>query len=323
MTTKTDLATTYVSVVQGDVWIRQFDDAPLRYGTLAEFIANIPSSGLTTVRLLGGYWNAPLIVKLYEAKHRNQLSSLQLGTPLIVRTKRERRSPHAVLYYMPRMALSPSLGGFHEMTRNEYQIYAMSATFAESGWCDKANLLFKSHPLSKTLTFIPTLHVPAACALLSRICDPRWFIDTRRPDRSNKLQSFLGLNPKTQQGVTHKDGEWGQHAHCGLTRSSWHDAAALQVSALGCVIHPIDGSSAPGERPGDFLLRYWLAQRGRSEVYADLRTSQLFVEYLRSTWLHVIYADTLKFPDGAELFRPADFFKYVVEVEGYNHHMLG
>ena len=173
------------------------------------------------------------------------------------------------------------------------------------------------------MSFIPTINTQAVVAVMASVCDPRWYIDTRRPNSPNKLQMQLGLNPKTQQAVTHGGTPWRGHESCLLVRQCWREDTELFTVAENGAKYPIRGSNTPGERPGDFLMRRWMSQREHSEVRADLRTSQLFLDYLRLTWLQVIYADTLRVEEGAPLFRPQDFFRYVVEIEAFNHHMLG
>lgn len=288
-----------------------------------------------TVRVVGTRENAELILKLYEYLSLGGIRSLQLVTPLVCSTAADRRRPEAVLYHMRRFNKSPSLGGYHEATKDDFVAYALAV---ELDNCDGDSLtecasrLLDEHPAWRHMTFIPDLHKVECAKLLATILDPRWYIDLCKPDRGAKLEAYLGLNPKTQDCVTSRlDGpRWRHHARCTLVADCWFsldmfDAVNETYDKYG--IKDFGRLDECGLRPGDFLWRIWGTHMGVpwsnklcDHVKAQLRASQKFVNFIRLTWLAQLYS-SCDYVD-ASLFRASDFFPHVVEVQAYNHYIL-
>ena len=132
---------------------------------------------------------------------------------------------------------------------------------------------------------------------------PRWFVDLRMPDRTSKLELFLGLTPKTQARVS--------DASLKLTKARELRCANVLASWKGEQPANVDLSL-----PANFLYRVHAAAGGG--VRGDLRASQTFVRYLRHNWLAGLeHRSGVK--DG--LFAPDLFFKSPVEIAAYVEHM--
>ena len=154
----------------------------------------------------------------------------------------------------------------------------------------------------RALSFIPTLSERHAAELLAHIIDPRWYVDRRAPDRSAKLELYLGLTPRIQNQV--------ENTQCPLSNNRQRRAAA--VLAAWRTEEP---AALDLQDPANFLYRI---QRVAGGTKGDLRASQAFVRYLRHNWLAAL--ETRQgVRDG--LFAPDLFFKTPAEIAAYKEHM--
>lgn len=306
--------------------------------SLDEF-AEDPQFGKTEqIRVMGSAENAKLITVLHDLKQKGKIASVEIASPLICRKRQSRHDPAAVLMALRQsVELSPSLGGFHELTENDYRAYALAVEVAATAVSTKHTLvvskkalgLLKGHPAWKALSFIQSLNPTYVAGLLAHMLDPRWYIDGCSPDRFSKVQGYLGLEPLTQRGVTLAAyPAWRHHRACNTTLRCWKDLAkereVRETFALtGTVV--IDRSYRLGIAAWDFPWRIWgkqIANNG-DPVLADLRASQKFIEFVQLTWLSELYRDSAATPEQrASLFRPADFFKNKAEVEAYELHQV-
>jgi hypothetical protein len=195
--------------------------------------------------------------------------------------------------------------------------------------------LLHVHPAWRSLQFIPTLNEDCCATLLGYIMDPRWYVDPCNPDRTARLESKLGLNPKTQAGVTLAGVKpWRNHHLCSTVLRCWKDPqqVGMIIKAFQCVgPEPTTGATTPGLRPGDFLWRIWGYAIGcgpgsreppTTAVIADLRASCRFIAFLSRVWISAIYESAILPDCGASLFRAADFFRpYLSEAAAYDDHM--
>jgi len=291
------------------------------------------------VRLVGNAANARLIMYLYDLKQKSRLESVQVCTPLVCPVDKHRQKPEAMLIGMRNFTRAASLGGFHEVAEADYRSYALSATLTQGTLrgqpVDAAALkLLRGHPAWRPLSFIQSIDKLSLAGLLAYILDPRWYIDQCAPDRLGKLEAWLGLNPKTQAGVTDMRSRWRHHCRCQVVLNCWKDQALeenvryrFELSAP----KPIEGSLLAGYAPWDFAWRRWGHKLGIGRpdapegdpVMADLRGSQLFIRFLRHVWLSELYRDSAATPEqNAALFRPADFFRHPTEIAAYELHQI-
>lgn len=279
------------------------------------------------VRLMGSHENAALIAGLFGRIR------VELVTPQVCPSKQLRKDPTAALFYMRGCMLAPSQGGYHVMTAPESLVYRACALAMQSKRIDDAVALLQQHPVWRPLHFLRWLNESFLCSLMVAVLDPRWFVDTRFPDRTAKLHGFFGLNPKTQAGAFGLGPVQRQDANCKLAMNAWYERnlAAnvlrrwLQLGGL----QALDTATEPGLAPGDFLWRQWADtyyrfrdDASKAATRGTVRASQTLISFLRLVWLSSIYRDSPSLPDGrASLFRPRDFFHSPVEARAFELHM--
>lgn len=328
----TDAAITKLHVHRGTVWaLKGAGLAECTGMSVADFMQSNRLAGAESIRLVGDCANASLIVDLWRLKQSGQLGSVQLASPLVCPTKADRSNPEAVLYYMRRFARPRSLGGFHEMDHNDCHTYRLVAAVRNQpvpALTSAVRECLHQHPAWYPLQFVSRLDHWAVAQLLATIIDPRWYIDPSRPDRSAKLVAFLGLNPKTQAGVTDPSKpRWEGHNRCDLVRKCWQNPEALndvKDTYQRCAPHVVVEATRFGLSPHDFVWRVWGNRAGYSvakdpptpsAVAADLRASQKFVTFLRLTWLDRLTEAVVK--GGMSLFRARDFFRFPEEAKAF------
>jgi len=336
MKTTTDIGALKVCCGDDAVWY--LDRAGLPQSSqmgIQEFVRSDILRQAECVRVIGSPTNADLIVALFDRKVRGQLASVAVATPLVCHTARERCDPATVLFRMRRFFRAPSQGGFHEVVEHDYTAYALSRELQRNGHVTaQARRLLRRHPAWKPLTFIPTLDADSCAELLALVIDPRFFVDICRPDRTAKLEGYLGLNPRTQAAVTYG---MAKHPHnyerCKLVLNCWKRAELeMQIGELYDLVGPrvIAGADRPGVRPGDFLWRRWgyISGRGpdsrqpaKSASAADLAASKRFIQFLRAAWLQELYREAAM-PDCGQLFDAKYFFRQdIVVAQEYDHYM--
>lgn len=322
----------YLHVHDGTVWHsidgRHVEDSGQ---DVLEFIDDSGRIANRDLYVLGMRGNAALLAHLYELKESRQLPIVvHVASPLVCQTQADRESPESVLASMRCFNRAASLGGFHKFEAKDYISYAIVRELvAHNCVTDTARRYAQLHPVWNALQFVPHKNADKCIELLSVIVDPRWYVDVCNPDRLSKLESYLGLNPRTQAGLTGKTPA-GDHADaCALVAGCWQQAELLN-RVLGLFrLHgptPVADCVEPGLAPGDFAWRMWGTRLGMGSKYkskgpvmATLRASQLFVGYIRHTWLSALYSDAQKGRD--ELFSPKAFFRHAEEVEAYTRHM--
>jgi len=342
--TTTDTLALRMHVANDHVWYVDHDGyAQPTKMAIHDFFEGPIFCAATCVHVVGTHSNARLITKLYELKRDGQLQSVKVVTPLVCKTVKERQRPEALLLYMPICHLAPSQGGLHEVVAADYHAYALAAEVQQcrharpdSKLSPRAQQLLRAHPVWHHLSFIKGINPTMVAGLLAQILDPRWYIDGCAPDRSCKLEAAMGLNPKTQAGVTVANfPQWRHHRRCKLVLHSWKDlkqqSAVRKLFEITTPI-PVEGSDRTGVAPCDFAWRIWGMRMGYGlaephvrpdPVIADLRASQRFIRFLRYTWLGELYAASQATPEQqAPLFRPADFFKHPSEIAAYELHQL-
>jgi len=304
-----------------------------------EFLDSGEADGIDRIRVIGASSNARLITQLYDRKQRGLIGSVQVCTPLIGKTERERRKPEALLMRMLLFQRAPSIGGFHEVVEADYRAYSLCVaalkSIAEQNAITAAIIpALRAHPAWRPLSFIQSLDRVSVAGLLSYILDPRWYIDQCAPDRTGKLEAWLGLHPKTQAGVSGGKRRWRYHDRCAVVMNCWKNSRLENDIRERFEINkpvPVEDATLPGVAPCDFVWRAWGSKLGLGSsarapadpVIADLRASQRFIAFLRHTWLSELYRESDATPERhAALFRPADFFQHPIEVEAYELHQV-
>lgn len=263
-------------------------------------------SGLgVTVRILGVQQNAELISALYLRRHKKEIRAVEVAGPNVLHTADEFFDPVTVLRRMRAVDISSAAGGWHVLSVADYPTYAMMARMARTNFVfdEPARAYFQIHPARKAALFIGTLSEPETAKLLTTIVDPRWYVNRQAPERSGKLELYLGLTPQIQTCVS--DPQYilrrQREFRCANVLAAWKtkDPAAVDLHA-----------------PANFLYRIYAAAKGGA--HGDLRASQAFIRYLRHNWLAAL--DTRKgVHDG--IFVPKMFFKTPAECQAYAEHM--
>lgn len=292
-----------------------------------------------SVRALGLSSNVRLLMYLYDLKQKERLASVEVCSPLAAKVDKQRRNPEAAIISMRRFTKAASLGGFHEFTEMDYRAYALAQSVHEGMMLgepvDERTLrLLRAHPAWKPLSFVENLNRVAVAGLLSYILDPRYYVDDCKPDSQCKLEAFLGLNPRTQAGVSGVRSRGRHHSRCKVVLECWKDHSLVQLIRDTYELHtpvPIANNPKPGWAPYDFVWREWGRRMGYGNpdapmgdpIIADLRASQRLITFVRQVWLGELYRNSPAAPDGrASLFRPSDFFQHPTEIAAYEMHQI-
>jgi len=256
------------------------------------------------VRVLGTPQNAELIAALYLRRHKNEIRALEVAGPQVVLATKT-TDPREAIIQMRGLALAPACGGWHLISMMDYPTYAMLARMLRTNFVfdESVNTYYHLHPAYRALSFIPGLSLEEVAKLLTTIIDPRWYVDLRMPERTSKLELYLGLTPKIQRRVSDKSQilKRVRELRCANVLSCWKTAESDSVDLTA---------------PANFLYRVYRNAGGGAK--GDLRASQAFVRYLRHNWLAGL-ENRNGVKDG--LFAPDLFFKSPAEIESYSRHM--
>jgi hypothetical protein len=248
------------------------------------------------VRMVGSANNAELINHLYELKLKNELESLQVCSPMCCDIAEDRSDPSVLLFKMRNFNLAASLGGWHEFGRKDYPGYLLSAYYRrQKSASDYTRQATHSHVAWPAISFIENINIDAFSKLLAILLDPRWFVDMSESASNERLEQYLGLNPRTISAEADSD---PKVSRCQLVLDCWKTTPASGVTPATSI-------------PRNFLWRVW-AERGGG-VRGDLAASRLFVSFLQATWTKSMC--TLS--QASRLFVPRYFFPTKEEADAY------
>jgi hypothetical protein len=274
------------------------------------------------VRILGTWENAPLVARFYTFKMQRKVASIAVASPLMGRTRGERGDAGLMLARMREFPWPGSLGGYHEVTHLDYTAYLLATFFQyDLASPERVNQVLDGHPLWSYLGFIPHLDRLQVARLIATILDPRWYarwdddfdewdprayVNASAKDAA-RLNQFLGLAPATMADA--RAGHTSRHAdRARMALAAWKTTDAPPAAALG-------------EDPRYFLWRRWRTYD--SAAKADLRVTQLFVDFLRQCWLDAAYMTTIRHSQGGQpdgLFVPGYFFREE-EAKAFSDHL--
>lgn len=289
------------------IWYAKHIGPPTNSGKIAdEFLRSAVISGFGKhVRVLGTAQNAELISSLYLRRHKREIERVEVAGPNILNSVTDIHDPKVVLLQMRATELSPACGGWHPVSMADYPTYAMLARLnrANFEFDEAAQSYLKMHPVYKAAMFIPHLDQENLARLLTTIVDPRWYVDRRLPERSAKLELYLGLTPQIQEHVSTAKTilKRTREFRCINVLSTWKTTTLEETDV---------------NHPANFLWRIYNSAGGA--IRGDLRASQALVRYLRHNWLAVL-ENRKGVRDG--LFAPNLFFKLPAEIAAYEEHM--
>lgn len=232
------------------------------------------------IKILGTMDNVDLLTALYNRRMvtRNKACQIFVGSPSLCSLA---QPPDLVIRQMLQLAFPPSLGGWHAMTRHDYQTYALARellTYNGQMTCVGKKLL-KAHPAYKALSFIETLDDLAAAHVIVNMADPRFWMDTDRPDSHAKLKQAFGLGQLG--GLTNVRAYLGE----AMEPANRYEMAKF---ALDCWYREgVRRGVSSG--PRNFLFRA-VCSLGQSHDYprAVLGAATVFLRFLRATWLDAL-----------------------------------
>lgn len=290
----------------GFVWAG--DDAQLAVNTrcpahrfFESDVLAVPWANVKAVRLLGTPRNAALICHIQQRRAADptllQSQRIYLVAPQAAGGRLD--DPAAVLQVLWQPETTDMLyHQRHQMTPSDFCVYGMILETEKAGGTipEVVRRIVRFHPAWPAASFVASLKLDYACALLNAIVDPRWFIHSDRPNRLSRLYAYLGLSLENVNAVMVNGPGGYNHNRALLTVKSWYDP-----------------ETSTGERPEDFLWRTCLAAPDR--VRGVLRATKRFVSLLSTYWLcHVGAAH----PEAG--FRPELFFHAPDEIQAFTAH---
>lgn len=294
------------TAADGHIWYSRGISQPQNSEqSLANFLLSPVVSGMGLVfRILGTAENAELISSLYLRKNKGEVRAVEVAGPHFL-TAAERKDPAAAILRMRKIKASAALGGWHSISFYDYSTYALLARMRRNRFVfdEMAASYLRIHPAYRSLLFIPTMDPAAAAQLLITIVDPRWFVDSRMPERDSKINLYFGLTPATQTRVSNPDTMIvrARELRCATVLGCWKTQDPVEVDL---------------KDPANFLYRIW--SFSDKSLIGDLRGSQAFLRYVCQNWLAEI-EQRKGAKDG--LFAPDLFFKTPAEVKAYVTHM--
>jgi hypothetical protein len=295
MSNYSDVARVHTDLA-GKVWLRAEGDVRC-VGGVADFLACPEFSYSKEIWAVGDRCNADLLTKAFI--QRKPAHVIKIGTPSVCPTVAQREDPHIVLSMIDDLhGCASSIGGFHQMTNSDYTVYRMVNHLSLSPRLrdSECRHLVKYHPAWAALSFIPSLDIDNACVMLARIIDPRWFVSPGRPNRLQRLYTFLGLNENCFATST------GYNSiHANIVQDAWSSIAGTKPRP-------------ELDEPSNFLWR--LVDKHQYSPKGYYLAARKFVQFVRAVWLDTLVVS--KSFDG--WFVPEYFFSNDAEIRAYRKH---
>lgn len=212
-----------------------------------------------------------------------------------------RLSPQGQIGLLQQFAYSTNHGArWFEVNQADNRAIHLSAV-ARHLSVEQAMPLLRQHPVWPALSFIATVHAPAVCATLGLLCDIRFFYHPVHTARIGQLLNFLGVRPHVLRQYVD-----------GVESPETRKLATVIMAWSGTEYGPTEELLHKPSR-GHFLSSLFVdAPTSRIGL---LRATQLFVQYLRMTWL--CYRDAGK----QRQFDPGLFFKRRQDAAEYTNHL--
>lgn len=284
----------------GSLWFADGDHHAVRYSHDYERFANtLVYKRAKVVRVVGMRANVGMLVHFHNLHAASGSGpQLEVGSPLICGNPADRHDPQVLLVRGRGCRLSASLGGWHKFTDLDYPSYAIAAQLQDGKVTPECLARLREHPAWRALMFVRA-NEEACVRLIAEVLDPRWYVDTDHPERSSRLESYLGLTMRTMTTVMAGGKKRPSKGHmrdmfdrCRAVREAWSAGPAGHI-----------------EDPRSFLFRI---QQSKPGTPGTLRASSVFVRYFRQTWLDGLYNDRQ-----CRLFIPEHFFKRPAEANAY------
>lgn len=270
------------------LWYARGRDTP-RQAADPAFLDQVVATPPEGIRMLGTAASAEVLCRLHKLLPD---AVIEVASPLVCHTQRERNDPVVAIYRMRQCLLAPSLGGWHRVTQADYATYRLLVAIRRG---EPTQPWLRRHPAYYDLKFIRTLNEVAAARLLAEIIDPRWYIDIKNPYRLARLRAYMGLTPKYAA-------RWGQADESTVVQRGETAAACWMQDRV-----------PDYKDPRNFLWRR-AAVADRVQL-GSLRATQVLLTYLVRTWQQQLSAGYQQL----DMFSPADLLKGD-EVDAYREY---
>jgi len=272
----------------GEIWSITADGNPKPFLHLDNSIRLQPG----TYRVMGCPANYQLITELFSALNRKEVESkILIGSPQICR-HRKYSCEEALTCLSVLNVHDCLLHRWHVMDNQLYNNYLLLRYFTEEGLTDIVGNVFTHHNLKKTFTFLGLNSMSLAVYFIAEIVDPRWFLNTKKPYRLSRLESYFGLKPGQFSKL------WDPDGIPELPLLAYQRRAALLIDIV---------RSLPGGSP---IV---------TEVEDISDDTQRILKMCRMT-LSFIVRNWLKSLDVPGYFDPKKFFKKVGNQADYRKH---
>lgn len=145
-------------------------------------------------RIIGCPNNYRLITELYSKLGQQQDEAyVSVGSSLVCQ---DRSCAKTTLNCISALDVHDNLScRWHRVNRLSFTTYLLLRAWREEVVGDLTKTIYKNHCLSSHFDFIGVNRTDAL-QLISQIVDPRWFINLKRPTRTQLLESYFGLTPR-------------------------------------------------------------------------------------------------------------------------------
>jgi len=260
----------------GHVWLQAIGGEPVDCGPDTDgLVSQSEILEAEKICLLAGRYNATIITSLHSVRcQTGRPRTILLGNPWLLPGGDERLE--TIFGRMDSLELAPSLGGWRELTERDYVTYALAGVLQQSGGKlnNLAERLLRAHPVWPAVSFLGDANLEAACHLVCAVLDPRWHVDSTKPDARKRLLSRFGLGQGGPRNVGYLMG--------------FEQQAAKHSDTAKLVLDTWTGGDYVPPRPDaidarGFLWR--LAAKDSGGVKGMLRSCQVFLAFLHEVWL--------------------------------------
>lgn len=289
----------------GLVW--RLDGCGLPHNTgldCTAFFSQVDLPVSSVVKVPGLPVNTLLLLGLFQLYKNGVIGRLEVCSPRQLLDLELANDTSLLLYRLRNIQSPSSTGGWHKFNADDFCHYLLVARLFKYQPALQVPLtkVLSNHPSWPALSFIDGLDHENVAALLGVIIDPRWYIDPRKPDRSNKLACYLGLMPRFSGSVRTHRYTSGQGQRYVLVRKCWKDLSKTDPPR--------------SFHPRQFLWRIYEEKGGGFR--GELAASKRFISFLRQVWLGEIAGESAS----DTLFSAEEFFSRKDEMAAYKHHLI-
>ena len=238
------------------------------FGRPAQISLPLVNSSLAakTYRIIGCKANYRLLTELYSSLVGSELkATVFVGAP--------RLCSHCddLTKTFDRLAVLDVQNGlrnvWYAMDSSSYNNFLLLRNYAEEGFSDLTEHVFHYHLLTPYLKFLGLEPTAFVVDFVSLLVDPRWYINSNRPSRLDRVKSYFGLipafffkvwnSPETLKGGPR------------LRRLIALIALAGSLKSDSVLMRELEGVNDDGKRIFklcellvEFLIRHWLLETG-------------------------------------------------------------